>query len=45
MKEIEALGASAAAIALDVTDTASIAARLAETEEKLGPLDILVNNA
>ena len=43
--EIDALGAEAAAIALDVTDTASIAACIAETEKQLGPLDILVNNA
>ncbi len=43
--EIEALGGTAAAVALDVTDTASIAACMAETEAALGPLDILVNNA
>jgi len=43
--EIEALGGMAAAVALDVTDTASIAACMAETEAALGPLDILVNNA
>lgn len=43
--EIEALGGAAAAVTLDVTDTASIAACMAETEKTLGPLDILVNNA
>lgn len=44
-EEIEAMGGSAAAIALDVTDTDSIAACIAATEAELGPLDILVNNA
>jgi NAD(P)-dependent dehydrogenase (short-subunit alcohol dehydrogenase family) len=44
-QEIEAMGGTAAAIALDVTDTDSIAACLAATEAELGPLDILVNNA
>ncbi|PKQ05524.1 MAG: short-chain dehydrogenase [Alphaproteobacteria bacterium HGW-Alphaproteobacteria-12] len=43
--EIEAIGADAAAIALDVTDTASIAACMVEAEATLGPLDILINNA
>ena len=44
-KEIEALGGAAASIALDVTDTDSIAACMEQTEAQLGPLDILVNNA
>ncbi|ABS64690.1 short-chain dehydrogenase/reductase SDR [Parvibaculum lavamentivorans DS-1] len=44
-REIESLGGTAAAIALDVTDTGSIAACMSETEKSLGPLDILVNNA
>ncbi|MFN4355462.1 SDR family NAD(P)-dependent oxidoreductase [Parvibaculum sp.] len=43
--EIEAIGGTAAAITLDVTDTQSIADCVAETEAKLGPLDILINNA
>ncbi|MEX0839922.1 MAG: glucose 1-dehydrogenase [Parvibaculum sp.] len=43
--EIEAMGGQAAAIALDVTDPASIAACMTEAEQTLGPIDILVNNA
>jgi len=43
--DIEAMGGVAAAIALDVTDPASISACVEETERTLGPLDILVNNA
>ncbi|MDP2124535.1 MAG: glucose 1-dehydrogenase [Parvibaculum sp.] len=43
--EIEATGGVAAAIALDVTDPASIEACMAEAEHTLGPVDILVNNA
>ncbi|MBX3487907.1 glucose 1-dehydrogenase [Parvibaculum sp.] len=43
--EIEAMGGTAAAIALDVTDPASITACMAETEGTLGPVDILINNA
>ena len=35
----------AAAIALDVTDRASFAAFLDETDHLLGPIDVLVNNA
>lgn len=42
---LKAQGRDAAGIALDVTDPASIAACLAETEQRLGPVDILVNNA
>ena len=44
-KEIEAMGGKAASIALDVTDTDSIAACMEQTEAQLGPVDILVNNA
>ncbi|NIJ39786.1 NAD(P)-dependent dehydrogenase (short-subunit alcohol dehydrogenase family) [Parvibaculum indicum] len=44
-KEIEAMGGKAASIALDVTDTHSIAACMEQTEAQLGPVDILVNNA
>ena len=39
------LGASAVALALDVTDRASFSAFLDAAEEQLGPLDVLVNNA
>jgi gluconate 5-dehydrogenase len=31
--------------AFDVTDGASVAAGIADVEERVGPLDILVNNA
>lgn len=44
-KEIEAMGGEAASIALDVTDTHSIAACIEKTETDLGSIDILVNNA
>src|SRR5271166_2736865 len=39
------LGASAVGLPLDVTDRASFTAFLDDTEEQLGPLDVLVNNA
>jgi NADP-dependent 3-hydroxy acid dehydrogenase YdfG len=39
------LGAGTLALPLDVTDADSFAAFIAETEEQLGPLDVLVNNA
>jgi len=39
------LGDSTIALQLDVTDRASFAAFLDETERRLGPLDVLVNNA
>ncbi|HEX4466296.1 MAG TPA: SDR family oxidoreductase [Solirubrobacteraceae bacterium] len=39
------LGRGVVALALDVTDRASFAAFLEETESRLGPLDVLVNNA
>jgi short-subunit dehydrogenase len=39
------LGASAIALPLDVTDRGSFEAFLDATEEQLGPLDVLVNNA
>ena len=35
----------ALALALDVTDPAQIAAALAESQEKFGRIDVLVNNA
>jgi 2-hydroxycyclohexanecarboxyl-CoA dehydrogenase len=45
--ETVALASSSQAIALqvDVTNTASIAAMVVEVESKLGPVDLLVNNA
>jgi NADP-dependent 3-hydroxy acid dehydrogenase YdfG len=39
------LGASAVALPLDVTDRDSFSAFLDSSEEQLGPLDVLVNNA
>jgi NADP-dependent 3-hydroxy acid dehydrogenase YdfG len=44
-KTADELGPSAVALELDVTDRASFAAFLDETERQLGPLDVLVNNA
>ncbi len=41
----DALGGGTIALPLDVTDRASFAAFLAETERALGPVDVLVNNA
>jgi 2-hydroxycyclohexanecarboxyl-CoA dehydrogenase len=42
---IEELGGRAAAISLDVTDSASVANAVEETLGLLGPVEILVNNA
>jgi NAD(P)-dependent dehydrogenase (short-subunit alcohol dehydrogenase family) len=39
------LGGGSIALALDVTDRASFASFLDETERQLGPLDVIVNNA
>jgi NADP-dependent 3-hydroxy acid dehydrogenase YdfG len=39
------LGASTVAVALDVTDRGSFAAFLDASEQQLGPLDVLINNA
>jgi NADP-dependent 3-hydroxy acid dehydrogenase YdfG len=44
-KALEAGGGRAFASALDVTDTASVDAFCAATEQALGPVDLLVNNA
>jgi short-subunit dehydrogenase len=41
----QALGASTVALPLDVTDRDSFAAFLDATEQQLGPIDVLVNNA
>jgi NAD(P)-dependent dehydrogenase (short-subunit alcohol dehydrogenase family) len=43
--EIKAKGGRAAAIAMDVTDSASIVAALDAAEAALGPITVLVNNA
>ncbi|EHN10670.1 short chain dehydrogenase [Patulibacter medicamentivorans] len=44
-KAADALGGGTIAIALDVTDRASFDAFLTEAERRLGPLDVLINNA
>jgi len=43
--DLAALGEGAMAVALDVTDPASIAAALDAVEARFGPCDLLVNNA
>jgi NAD(P)-dependent dehydrogenase (short-subunit alcohol dehydrogenase family) len=43
--DASALGDQAMAVALDVTDAASIAAALDAVERRFGPCDLLVNNA
>jgi 2-deoxy-D-gluconate 3-dehydrogenase len=45
VKELEALGAKAASIAVDVTDAAACKAMVEATVKRFGRLDILVNNA
>jgi len=42
---IEAEGGAAHAVALDVTDLASIKAAVAHAETEVGPIDILINNS
>jgi NAD(P)-dependent dehydrogenase (short-subunit alcohol dehydrogenase family) len=44
-KDIEAQGHSAVAVAMDVTDAASVSSALTKAAGRLGKLDILVNNA
>jgi 3-oxoacyl-[acyl-carrier protein] reductase len=44
-REIAAQGGRVARVALDVTDRASIERAVAEVEDMLGPIDVLVNNA
>ena len=41
----EAIGAQALAVALDVTDSGSVAVAVERTERELGTIDVLVNNA
>jgi 3-oxoacyl-[acyl-carrier protein] reductase len=43
--EIKAKGGRAAAVAMDVTDTASIAKAIDAAEAALGPIPVLINNA
>ena len=45
VRELQALGSDAVAIAVDVADERSVAALVAATVERCGRLDILVNNA
>ena len=45
VRELQALGSDALAIAVDVTDERSVDALVAETARQCGRLDILVNNA
>ena len=44
-EEIRAKGGRAAAVAMDVTDTASIAKAIDAAEAALGPISVLINNA
>lgn len=44
-ERIGAAGGKAHAVAMDVTDPASVAAAIEDAEAALGPLDVLVNNA
>jgi len=44
-EEIRARGGRAAAVAMDVTDTASIANAIDAAEAALGPISVLINNA
>ncbi len=44
-ERIGAAGGTAHAVAMDVTDPASVAAAIENVEAVLGPLDVLVNNA
>jgi gluconate 5-dehydrogenase len=44
-KEIESSGGRALAVPTDVTDRSQLEALFEQTEERIGPLDIVVNNA
>jgi 3-oxoacyl-[acyl-carrier protein] reductase len=43
--EIRSQGGRAAAVAMDITDTASIAGAMTAAEAALGPISVLINNA
>jgi NAD(P)-dependent dehydrogenase (short-subunit alcohol dehydrogenase family) len=43
--EVRTLGGEAIAVALDVADATQLPAALSEVEDRLGPIDILVNSA
>jgi NADP-dependent 3-hydroxy acid dehydrogenase YdfG len=45
VKTAQELGSGTIGLALDVTDRSSFETFIAETESKLGPLDVLINNA
>ena len=45
VSEIEAHGGTAAAVACDVTDYASVRRAVDQAEARLGPIDLLINNA
>jgi 2-hydroxycyclohexanecarboxyl-CoA dehydrogenase len=42
---ITAAGGEAIAVAVDITDTASVQAAVTEVEQQLGPIEVVVNNA
>lgn len=44
-KELEGMGVKAIAVGMDVSDGQSVAASIKEVAEKLGSIDILINNA
>ena len=45
VKEIQAMGRKALAVKMDVSDLSEVQAGVKRTEDELGPVDILVNNA
>src|ERR1700761_2821767 len=42
---VRAVGPKAIAVAADVSDTKAVAAMVEQTQQHLGPIDILINNA
>lgn len=44
-RELEALGVKTAVVTADVADRAAVDAAVAQVQQQLGPLDILINNA
>lgn len=44
-KEVHAIGGTAAVAKLDVSQEVSVASAVAEIEQALGPIDVLINNA